>query len=219
MSSSPSPHDWLEQWELREADLSVPSTLVCCHCVTDANLWSSVEPASFRGVCDFCDTTTACVTFRDLATIVVDVLGRRLRVQTASLVLCHSRMRYVQMYPRFTRFECKLFLTDAIRYFDGSCERCMIDNTHVVVLSGTGRDMVPSPEMAAFAERFGFEFLEMGSHRFLQHRAATRVEQATLLLPRSHGSRFGCGATRHPAPRSQRSALACPGHHRWAPPR
>ena len=62
------------------------------------------------------------------------------------------------MYPRFTRFECKLFLTDAIRYFDGSCERCMIDNTHVVVLSGTGRDMVPSPEMAAFAERFSFEF-------------------------------------------------------------
>ncbi|MBS1857276.1 MAG: hypothetical protein JST11_18055 [Acidobacteria bacterium] len=32
----------------------------------------------------------------------------------------------------------------------------MIDNTHVV-LRGTGRDMVPLPEMAAFGERFGFE--------------------------------------------------------------
>ena len=32
----------------------------------------------------------------------------------------------------------------------------MIDNTHVVVLRGTGREMVPVPEMAAFAERFGF---------------------------------------------------------------
>jgi hypothetical protein len=34
----------------------------------------------------------------------------------------------------------------------------MIDNTHVVVLRGTGADMVPVPEMAAFADRFGFIF-------------------------------------------------------------
>jgi len=35
----------------------------------------------------------------------------------------------------------------------------MIDNTHVVVLRGTGREMVPVPEMAAFAERFSFQFV------------------------------------------------------------
>jgi hypothetical protein len=87
-----------------------------------------------------------------------EIAGRRRSVQTASLALCHSRMLFFQMYPRFTRFECKLFLTDAVVYFDGACERCMIDNTHVVVLHGTGRDMVPVPEMAAFGERFGFEF-------------------------------------------------------------
>jgi hypothetical protein len=34
----------------------------------------------------------------------------------------------------------------------------MTDNTHVIVLKGTGKNMVPAPEMAAFAERFGFEF-------------------------------------------------------------
>src|SRR5437588_8233872 len=34
----------------------------------------------------------------------------------------------------------------------------MSDTTHVVVLQGTGRDMVPVPEMAAFAERYGFGF-------------------------------------------------------------
>jgi hypothetical protein len=34
----------------------------------------------------------------------------------------------------------------------------MIDNTHLVVASGTGRDMVPAPEMAALSERFGFVF-------------------------------------------------------------
>ena len=35
----------------------------------------------------------------------------------------------------------------------------MIDNTHVVVAHGTGRDMIPAPEMAAFGERFGFRFV------------------------------------------------------------
>lgn len=87
-----------------------------------------------------------------------EIGGRRVGVQTASLVLCHSRMRFIQLYPRFTRFECKVFLTDALVYFDGACGTCMIDNTHVVVLSGTGRDMVPVPEMTAFSERFGFVF-------------------------------------------------------------
>lgn len=87
-----------------------------------------------------------------------EIGGRCRRVQTASLVLCHSRMVFMQMYPRFTRFECKVFLTDALVYFDGACGRCMIDNTHVVVLSGTGREMTPVPEMAAFGERFGFSF-------------------------------------------------------------
>jgi len=84
--------------------------------------------------------------------------GKVRRVQTASLVLCHSRLLFVQHYPRFSRFECKLFLTEALRYVGGACTTCMIDNTHVVVLAGTGAEMVPVPEMAAFAERFGFTF-------------------------------------------------------------
>ncbi len=80
------------------------------------------------------------------------------RVQTASLVLCYSRLRFIQCYPTFNRFICKLFLHDALTYFGAVAGRCMIDNTHVVVLKGTGADMVPVPEMAAFGERYGFEF-------------------------------------------------------------
>lgn len=85
--------------------------------------------------------------------------GALRRVQTASLVLWHSRRLFFQLYPRFTRFECKLFLNDAAQYHDGTCERCMIDNTHVIVLSGTGKDMVPVPEMEAFAGRLNFGFV------------------------------------------------------------
>jgi hypothetical protein len=79
-------------------------------------------------------------------------------VQTASVVLCFSRMIFFQHYPRFTRFECKAFLAEGAGYFGGGCAVCMIDNTHVVVASGTGANMIPAPEMAAFAERYGFTF-------------------------------------------------------------
>jgi transposase len=89
----------------------------------------------------------------------VVIAGKPHKAQTASAVLCYSRMLYFQLYPSFQRFDCKVFLTSALRYFGGAPhQRIMIDNTHVVVLRGTGKDMVPVPEMAAFAERFGFRF-------------------------------------------------------------
>jgi hypothetical protein len=50
----------------------------------------------------------------------------------------------------------------------------MIDNTHVVVLCGTGREMVPVPEMAAFAERFGFQFV---AHEIGDANRSGRVER------------------------------------------
>lgn len=79
-------------------------------------------------------------------------------VQTASLVFCYCRMLFFQFSPTFTRFDCKVFLNDALQYMQGACATCMIDNTHIVVLKGTGPDMVPVPEMAAFADRYGFRF-------------------------------------------------------------
>ncbi len=81
-----------------------------------------------------------------------------LGVETASLVLCYSRMLFFQFSATFRRFDCKTFLTEALGYMEGACESCMIDNTHVVVLRGTGKEMVPVPEMEAFAERYRFTF-------------------------------------------------------------
>jgi hypothetical protein len=67
-----------------------------------------------------------------------------------------------------------VFLTDALRYFSGAPGRVMIDNTHVVVLRGTGREMVPAPEMATFAERFGFHF---AAHEIGDANRSARVER------------------------------------------
>ena len=89
----------------------------------------------------------------------VEVGGKKYKAQTASAVLCYSHLLFFQINPTFQRFDCKVFLTDALRYVGGATERVMIDNTHVVVLRGTGREMIPVPEMEAFAERLGFRFV------------------------------------------------------------
>ena len=104
----------------------------------------------------------------------VEVGGKKHKAQTASAVLCYSRMLFFQINPTFQRFDCKVFLTDALRYFSGATERVMIDNTHVVVLRGTGREMIPVPEMEAFAERFGFRFV---AHESGDANRSARVER------------------------------------------
>lgn len=112
----------------------------------------------------------------------VMLAGRKRKVQTASAVLCYSRMLFFQCYPAFQRFDCKVFLTEALRYVSGAPARMMIDNTHVVVLHGTGREMVPAPEMAAFAERFGFRFV---AHEVGDANRSARVERPFWFIERN----------------------------------
>jgi transposase len=104
----------------------------------------------------------------------VEVGGRKYKGQTASAVLCYSRLLFFQINPTFQRFDCKVFLTDALRYTGGAPERVMIDNTHVVVLRGTGREMIAAPEMEAFAERLGFRFV---AHAIGNANRSARVER------------------------------------------
>jgi len=79
--------------------------------------------------------------------------------QCAALVLAYSRRSFIQYYPCFTRFEAKAFVHEALVFMDGSARRCMIDNTHVVVASGSGPQAEMAPEMVVFGHIFGFEFL------------------------------------------------------------
>jgi transposase len=109
----------------------------------------------------------------------LELAGKKRKVQTASAVLCYARMLFFQCYPTFQRFDCKVFLTAALRYFSGAPAQVMIDNTHVVVLRGTGREMVPVPEMAAFAERFGFHF---AAHAIGDANRSARVERPFAVI-------------------------------------
>jgi transposase len=84
--------------------------------------------------------------------------GKIIKAECASLVFGFSRKLYFQYYPRFTRFEAKAFLLAALKYMGGSCRRCVIDNTSVILASGSGADAIITPECANFGKIFGFTF-------------------------------------------------------------
>ena len=84
--------------------------------------------------------------------------GKLVTAQCAGCVLAHSRKLFIQYYPNFTRFEAKVFLTEAFKFFDGVCPICIIDNTCVIVAHGSGANADMAPEMEAFGNFFGLKF-------------------------------------------------------------
>ena len=89
----------------------------------------------------------------------VSIAGKRRKAQCASMVLANCRLLFFQYYPRFTRFEAKAFLSTALDYFDGATETCIIDNTSVLVVAGSGPDAVIAPEIEAFGAIYGIRFV------------------------------------------------------------
>ncbi len=89
----------------------------------------------------------------------VNLGEKTLTAQCASLVLAYSRYLFIRYYPTFTRFEAMSFLTEAFRFLDGVCSRCTIDNTSVMVASGSGPEALIAPQMVAFSELFGTHFI------------------------------------------------------------
>jgi hypothetical protein len=89
----------------------------------------------------------------------IQIGGKKVKRHCASLVFGFSRMMYIQFYPKFDRFHCKIFLTAAFQYLDGVCRRCVIDNCSIIIACGAGQTAQVAPEMEAFEQRFGFHFL------------------------------------------------------------
>ncbi len=95
----------------------------------------------------------------DTSPHVVVVGGCKLTAQCASLVLSYSRRLFIQYYPGFTRFEAKVFLNKAFGFMGGTCTRCIIDNTSVIVACGSGPDAEIAPDMKVFGNMFGMDFI------------------------------------------------------------
>ena len=77
-------------------------------------------------------------------------------VQCSNLYLRYSKMRYIQFYRSFNRWRMKCFFHEALSRWGYSAKTCVIDNTNLAVLHGTGKDAVFHPEMVSFAKPYGF---------------------------------------------------------------
>lgn len=94
--------------------------------------------------------------------------------QCAALIFHYSRMVYIQYYPRFRRFEARCFLQEAITALGGACQRCVIDNTSVILAAGCGADAVMAPETQELGKTYGFTFL---AHELLNPERKGTVER------------------------------------------
>ena len=107
------------------------------------------------------------------------LLGEKpVSAQCASLVPAASRRIYIQYYPSFTRFEARVFLASAFEFMQGTCPRCTIDNTSVIVARGSGPEALIAPEMEGFGRIY--------SVRFIPHRVGDPNRKARVERPFSY---------------------------------
>ena len=85
--------------------------------------------------------------------------GQPTRLVASLLYLRYSKRRYLKFYRVFDRFAMKCFLHEALMFWGYSARQCIIDNTNLARLRGSGSQAVIVPEMACFAERYGFQFV------------------------------------------------------------
>jgi transposase len=80
------------------------------------------------------------------------------KVNASLLHLRYSKRRYLKFYRPFNRFKMKCFFHEALMHWGHAAELCIIDNTNLARLRGTGKNAIMVPEMEAFANQYGFKF-------------------------------------------------------------
>lgn len=89
----------------------------------------------------------------------VKLADKHVLVQGSLLYFRYAKVRYLKFYPSFDRFKMKCFLHEALSFWGYAADVCIIDNTNLARLRGTGQNAVIVPEMQQFAKQYGFEFV------------------------------------------------------------
>jgi len=84
--------------------------------------------------------------------------GLQGRVIASLLYMRYSKRRYLKFYRTFNRFRMKCFFHEALMFWGYSAGDCIIDNTNLARLRGTGAEALIVPEMEAFGRQYGFRF-------------------------------------------------------------
>jgi len=95
----------------------------------------------------------------DTTVYTIELGGKPTRLVASVLYLRYSKRRYLKFYRGFTRFRMKCFLHEALCFWGYAARQCIIDNTNLARLRGTGSTAVIVPEMERFAAQYGFKFL------------------------------------------------------------
>ena len=85
--------------------------------------------------------------------------GKPVLVQGSLLYFRFSKVRYLKFYRSFDRFKMKCFFHAALTFWGYTAYVCIIDNTNLARLRGTGANAVINPQMEQFAKQYGFEFV------------------------------------------------------------
>jgi transposase len=95
----------------------------------------------------------------DTTTYPIKLGEKTVRLVATILYLRYSKRRYLKFYRSFNRFRMKCFLHEALTYWGYAAGQCIIDNTNLARLHGTGANAVIVPEMELFAKERAFRFV------------------------------------------------------------
>ena len=83
---------------------------------------------------------------------------QKVKIVASMVYLRYSKRRYLKFYRSFDRFKMKCFLNEALMFWGYTAPLCIIDNTNLARLRGSGSTAIIVPEMVAFGQQYGFEF-------------------------------------------------------------
>lgn len=95
----------------------------------------------------------------DTSLYTLKIGSNRVKVVGSIIYMRYSKMRYLKFYRSFNRFAMKCFIHEALTFWGYAAPVCIIDNTNLARLRGTGKNAVITPEMKQFAKQYGFEFV------------------------------------------------------------
>jgi len=95
----------------------------------------------------------------DTTVYTIKLAEKPTRLVASLIYLRFSKRRHLKFYRAFTRFRMKCFLHEALTFWGYGARTCIIDNTNLARLRGTGATAVIVPEMERFGASYGFRFL------------------------------------------------------------
>jgi len=95
----------------------------------------------------------------DTSPYTIEIRGKKRNVVASLVYYRYSKVRYLRFYRFFNRFKMKSFLHEALSFYEHCAPVCIIDNTNLARLRGTGKNAVIVPEMEQFAKQYGFRFI------------------------------------------------------------